>query len=80
MRFLRAHHITNLLAVVDSLVPRQLPDACGGRPVRLDQNEVIALLIFSSLAAPQRTLTHPLKSPLARFWTTRNRCDRISQS
>ena len=57
MRFLHAHHITNLLAVVDSLAPRQLPDARGGRPVKLGQNEVIALLIFSSLAAPQRTLT-----------------------
>jgi hypothetical protein len=57
MRLLRAHHITNLVAVVDSFLPRELPDPRGGRPVRLHQNEVIALLIFSSLVAPQRTLT-----------------------
>lgn len=57
MRFLRSHHITELLAVIDSFMPRQLPDSRGGRPLKLHQNEVIALLIFSSMAAPQRTLT-----------------------
>lgn len=57
MRLLRAHHITNLVAVVDSFLPRQLADPRGGRPIKLHQNEVVALLIFSSLAAPQRTLT-----------------------
>lgn len=57
MRVLRAHHITNLVAVVDSFLPRALPNPRGGRPVKLHQNETIALLIFSSLAAPQRTLT-----------------------
>jgi hypothetical protein len=57
MRFLRAHHITDLVAVIDSFLPRQLPDPRGGRPVKLHQNEVVALLIFSSLSAPQRTLT-----------------------
>ena len=57
MRFLRAHHITDLVAVVDSFLPRELPDPRGGRPVVLHANEVIAVLIFSSLAAPQRTLT-----------------------
>ncbi len=57
MRFLRAHHITDLVAVVDSFLPRELPDPRGGRPVVLHSNEVIAVLIFSSLAAPQRTLT-----------------------
>lgn len=57
MRLLRAHHITELIAVVDSFLPRELPDPRGGRPVTLHHNEVIALLIFSSLAAPQRTLT-----------------------
>ncbi|MGH7238656.1 MAG: IS982 family transposase [Candidatus Saccharimonadales bacterium] len=57
MRLLRAHHITNLVEVVDSFLPRELPDRRGGRPIKLHQNEVIALLVFSSLAAPQRTLT-----------------------
>jgi hypothetical protein len=57
MRLLRAHHITDLVAVVDSFLPRELPDPRGGRPIKLHRNEVIALLIFSSLAAPQRTLT-----------------------
>ncbi len=57
MRLLRAHHITDLVAVVDSFLPRQLPDPRGGRPIKLHSNEVIALLVFSSLAAPQRTLT-----------------------
>jgi Transposase DDE domain len=57
MRLLRAHHITDLVSVVDSFFPRQLRDPRGGRPVVLHQNEVIALLIFSSWSAPQRTLT-----------------------
>ena len=57
MRLLRAHHITNLVAVVDSFLPRELPSPRGGRPLKLHQNEVIALLIFSSLSAPQRTLS-----------------------
>lgn len=57
MRFLRAHHITDLVAVIDSFMPQALPNPRGGRPVVLQQNEVIALLIFSSLSAPQRTLT-----------------------
>src|SRR3954453_2228201 len=57
MHLLRAHHITDLLAMVDNLVPRRLPNARGGRPVVLCQNEVITLLVFSSLTAPQRTLT-----------------------
>jgi len=57
MRFLRAHHITELVAVVDDFLPRELPDPRGGRPIVLHQNEVISLLIFSSMAAPQRTLT-----------------------
>lgn len=57
MRLLRAHHITNLVAVVDSFLPRALPDPRGGRPAKLHSNEVVALLIFSSLVAPQRTLT-----------------------
>jgi len=57
MRLLRAHHITDLLALVDSLSPESPSSPHGGRPVKLCRNEVIALLIFSSLAAPQRTLT-----------------------
>ena len=57
MRFLRAHHITELVAVVDSFLPRELPDPRGGRPIKLHNNEVISLLIFSSMAAPQQTLT-----------------------
>jgi hypothetical protein len=57
MRFLRAHHITNLVGVVDTFLPRELPNPQGGRPVRLHRNEVVALLLFSSLTAPQRTLT-----------------------
>lgn len=57
MRVLRQHHITNLVAVVDSFLPRASVSPHGGRPVKLHQNEVIALLVFSSLAAPQRTLT-----------------------
>lgn len=57
MRFLRAHHITNLVAVVDSFLPRAGSSPHGGRPMKLHTNEVIALLVFSSLVAPQRTLT-----------------------
>lgn len=56
MRVLRAHHITNLVAVIDSFLPRDLPNPLGGRPVKLHQNECIALLLFSSFVAPQQTL------------------------
>ena len=56
MRFLRSHHITKLVAVVDMFLPRELPSPKGGRPVVLHQNETIALLLFSSLIAPQRTM------------------------
>jgi hypothetical protein len=57
MRVLRAHHITNLVAVIDSFLPRAGVSPQGGRPIKLHSNEVVALLIFSSLSAPQRTLT-----------------------
>jgi hypothetical protein len=57
MRVLRQHHINNLVTVVDTLLPRAGASPRGGRPVKLHQNEVIALLVFSSFAAPQRTLT-----------------------
>lgn len=56
MRFLRSHHITKLVAVIDTFLPRELPNPKGGRPVILHQNEAIALLLFSSFIAPQRTL------------------------
>lgn len=57
MRVLRQHHISNLVAVVDGFLPRTGTSPAGGRPVKLHRNEVIALLVFSGLAAPQRTLT-----------------------
>ena len=56
MRFLRSHHITKLLAVVDGFLPREGASPRGGRPVVLHQNETIALLLFSSFVSPQRTL------------------------
>lgn len=56
MRVLRAHHITNLLTVVGSFLPRAAAQPKGGRPVILHCNEVIALLLFSSFVAPQRTM------------------------
>jgi hypothetical protein len=56
MRVLRAHHITNLVSVVDSFLPRAVASSKGGRPVVLHSNEVIALLLFSSFVAPQRTM------------------------
>ena len=56
MRLLRSHHIAKLVEVVDSFFPRQAPNPLGGRPVILHQNECVALLIFSCLVAPQRTL------------------------
>ncbi len=56
MRFLRSHHITKLIEVIDSFFPRELPSPAGGRPVILHQNETIALLIFSSFTSPQQTL------------------------
>ena len=56
MRFLRAHHITKLLAVVDAFLPRTAASPKGGRPLILHTNEVITLLLFSSFVAPQRTM------------------------
>lgn len=56
MCVLRAHHITNLVAVIDSFLPRAVANPRGGRPVKLHPNEVIGLLLFSSFVAPQRTL------------------------
>ncbi|RTK94583.1 hypothetical protein EKI60_03115 [Candidatus Saccharibacteria bacterium] len=56
MRVLRSHHITNLIAVVDSFLPRAAANPWGGRPVILHNNEVIGLLLFSSFVAPQRTM------------------------
>ncbi len=56
MRVLRSHHITNLVSVIDSFLPRQTVCPKGGRPVVLHINETIALLLFSSFVAPQRTI------------------------
>lgn len=56
MRLLRQHHIVNLVAVVDAFLPRNASNPKGGRPVKLHQNETIALLLFSSMVAPQRTM------------------------
>lgn len=56
MRFLRSHHITKLVAAVDGFLPRADVSPLGGRPVILHSNEVIALLLFSSFVAPQRTM------------------------
>lgn len=56
MRFLRSHHITKLIAVVDSFLPRTGDNPKGGRPILLHINEVIGLLLFSSFVAPQRTM------------------------
>lgn len=56
MRFLRSHHITKLLAVLDSMSPPEPASTLGGRPIVLRQNEVISLLIFSCFVSPQQTL------------------------
>jgi hypothetical protein len=56
MRVLRSHHISNLIAVVDTFLPRPDANPRGGRPVILQTNEVIGLLLFSSFVAPQRTM------------------------
>ena len=56
MRFLRSHHITKLVAIVDSFLPRTASSTKGGRPVKLHKNEVVALLLFSGFVAPQRTM------------------------
>lgn len=56
MRLLRSHHITKLIAVVDVFLPRAAANPKGGRPLILHPNEVIGLLLFSSMVAPQRTL------------------------
>lgn len=57
MRVLRNHHITKLVEVVDGFLPRSGASPHGGRPIKLHPNEVTALLVFSHLTAPQRTLS-----------------------
>ena len=56
MRLLRSHHISKLVEVVDTFFPREAPNPQGGRPIILHENEVVGLLVFSCLVAPQRTL------------------------
>jgi hypothetical protein len=56
MRVLRAHHINNLIEVVDTFLPREGASPLGGRPIVLHSNEVVGLLLFSSMVAPQHTL------------------------
>jgi len=56
MRVLRAHHIVNLVDVVDNFFPRESSNPFGGITVILHQNECIALLLFNSFVAPQLTL------------------------
>lgn len=56
MRILRSHHIKNLIEVVDTFLPRTGVSPHGGRPIILHVNDVIGLLLFSSMVAPQRTL------------------------
>ena len=56
MRVLRAHHINNLIEVVDTFLPREGASPLGGRPIVLHNNEVVGLLLFSSMVAPQHTL------------------------
>lgn len=56
MCVLRAHHITNLVAVVDMFLPREAANPLGGRPVKLHTNEVISLLLFSSFVTSQRSI------------------------
>jgi len=56
MRFLRSHHITKLVKIVDDFYPREMPNPKGGRPTILHRNECIALLLFCSLVNPVRTL------------------------
>jgi hypothetical protein len=57
MRLLRSHHISKLVEVVDTFFPREALSPRGGRPVILHQNEVVGLLVFSCMVAPQRTLS-----------------------
>lgn len=56
MRFLRSHHITKLLTVIDDMLPPVAANPLGGDPVILRQNELIALLVFSCFISPQQTL------------------------
>jgi hypothetical protein len=56
MRFLRSHHMANLVTVVDSFLSGAAANPKGGRPLVLHPNETIALLLFSSFVAPQRTM------------------------
>jgi hypothetical protein len=42
--------------VVDTFLPREGASPLGGRPIVLHTNEVIGLLLFSSMVAPQHTL------------------------
>jgi hypothetical protein len=56
MHILHKDHIVDIFVWVDDSLPKQLPNPLGGRPAALTQSEVITLVLFSSFAAPQRTL------------------------
>jgi DDE family transposase len=56
MHVLHKDHIVDIFVWVDDSLPKQLPNPLGGRPATLTQSEVITLVLFSSFAAPQRTL------------------------
>jgi hypothetical protein len=56
MHILHKDHIVDIYVWVDDSLPKQLPNPLGGRPAVLTQSEVITLVLFSSFAAPQRTL------------------------
>ncbi len=54
MLFLYSHHIADLYAWVDDLVPKGAPHA--GRPPALSDPEVLAILIWHSIVLKQKTL------------------------
>jgi transposase len=56
MRTLQKQHIVDLFVWVDDSLPKQLPNPQGGRPAKLTTSETVTILLFSTLAAPQKPL------------------------
>lgn len=56
MLSLDLHHITELYCWVDDLLPKQLPNPSGGRPLTLKHSELITLLTWNTLVLHQKTI------------------------
>lgn len=56
MQALHKDNIVDVFVWVDDRLPKPLPNPAGGRPAKLTMSETVAILLFSTLTAPQKLL------------------------